>query len=111
MELSVRSPSYFVADGRLRLVSEGSWYWHPGEAAVKGVFTASDMPVAFLEYTTRFEHNAIVHDLRAYDTVGEPTDYRETRELTRVSKCVWTILRPWPDGHERVIGATYVRSR
>jgi hypothetical protein len=106
MELSVRSPSYFVADGRLRLVSEGHWY-----SAVKGVFTASDMPVAFLEYTTRFEHDAIVHDLRAYDTVGEPTDYRETRELTSVSECVWTILRPWPGGHERVIGATYVRRR
>jgi hypothetical protein len=111
MELSVRSRSYFVTDGRLRLVGEGSWYWHPGEAAVKGVFAAIDMPVAFHEHTTRVEHNAIVHDLRAYDTVGEPTDYRETRELTSLSECAWTVLRPWPDGHERVIGGTYVRRR
>ena len=62
---SVRSRSYFIIEGEPKLVSEGIWFWHPGERQIRGVVTAIDMPVVFFDYTTRFEGNRMVSDLRS----------------------------------------------
>ena len=75
---SVTARGYFVFDGEARLVSEGSWYWHPGEKTIRGTFTATGMPVVLFDYTTRFEGDAMVSDLRAWDNEGKELHYRET---------------------------------
>ncbi len=41
---AVISKSYTLANGQATLVSEGMWMWHPGEKAIKGYFTAVNMP-------------------------------------------------------------------
>jgi hypothetical protein len=46
-----------------------------------------------LYYTTSFERNQIVHDLRAYDAVGSATRFIETWKFAGASAFVWTLLR------------------
>ncbi len=68
---SVRARGYVVAGGEAaELISEGTWFWHPGAQAIKGAFTAVDMPISFFDYTTRFEGDSIVSELTAYPPSG-----------------------------------------
>ena len=106
---SVKARSYFVVDGEPMLVAEGIWFWHPGENQIKGVFTAVDMPVAFFDYTTRFEDNRMISDLRAYGPTGTETVYVETWEFTDDAHFVWTLMRQTPDGLQEEMGGTYTR--
>ena len=78
---SVRAWSYFVVDGEPKLVSEGYWYWHPGEKQIKGLFTAIEMPVVLFDYTTRFEGNTMVNDLKTFAANGNETIFAETWEF------------------------------
>ena len=106
---SVRARSYFVVDGEPKLVGEGSWFWHPGEERIKGVFTAVDMPVVLFVYTTRFEEGKMVSDLRAYDADGNESVFVEIWELDAEGNRVWKLLQETPDGLREVMGGTYVR--
>jgi hypothetical protein len=104
---SVKSRSYFVIDGTPRLVGEGFWFWHPGEKQIKGVFTASDMPVVLWDYTTRFEQDKMVNDLKTYDANDAESIYLETWEFTDDSHFVWKLMATTPDGMKEVMGGTY----
>ena len=104
---SVRSRGYFIVEGKPNLVSEGIWFWHPGEKQIKGVFTAVDMPVVFFDYTTRFEEDTMVSDLRAYGANGAETIYVETWKFTDDSHYVWKLLRKTPDGLQEEMAGTY----
>lgn len=106
---SVRARSYFIVDGTPRLVSEGSWFRHPGRQQIRGFFTAIDMPVALFEYTTRFEQDRMVSELRAFDPDGGETRYLEILTFTSESQFVWKLFRPTPDGLEEEMGGTYTR--
>jgi hypothetical protein len=106
---SVRSRSHFVVEGQPRLVSEGSWFWHPGEQAIKGVFTAIDMPVVFFDYTVRFEADRMVSDLEAYDAEGNRTSYVETWELTDETHFRWKLLRQTGEGLEELMSGVYTK--
>lgn len=106
---SVKSRSYFVVDGEPRLVSEGSWFWHPGEQAIKGVFTAIDMPVVFFDYTVRFEEDRMVSDLEAYDAAGKRTSYVETWELTDETHFRWELLQQTDEGLEELMSGVYAK--
>ena len=33
---AIGNRSYFMVDGEYQLVSEGAWYWHPGEGVLRG---------------------------------------------------------------------------
>ncbi len=101
----VKSRAYFVLDETPTLVSEGVWFWHPGEEAVRGYHVAVEMPVHFFDYTTRFEGNTLVSDLVSYGEMG--ATYRETFEFTGPDTYVWTLYQ---DG-ERAMGGTYHRRR
>ena len=105
--LSVRSRSYFIIEGKPKLVSEGIWFWHPGEKQIKGVFTATDMPVVFFDYTTRFEGIRIVSDLISYGAKGNETVYVETRDFTDATHYVWKLFKKTPDGLIEEMGGTY----
>ena len=100
---SVKARSYFLVEGDLKLVSEGSWFWHPGEGQIKGVFTAVGMPVALFDYTTRFEGERMVNDLAAYSASGEKTMYVETWEFTDETHYNWKLLQESPDGLQEVM--------
>lgn len=106
---SVKARSYFVIAGEAKLVSEGVWYWHPGEQQIKGLFTAIDMPVVLFDYTTRFEGDTMVNDLRAYATNGKETIFRETWKFTDDTHYEWKLTSVMPDGSEAVMSDTYTR--
>jgi len=106
---SVRARSYFVIDGAPRLVSEGFWYWHPGEEAIKGVFTAINMPVDVFEYTTRFEGDNLISELVTYDASGTRTAYSETWEFTDDAHFAWSLFLKTPDGPKKEMGGIYTK--
>lgn len=106
---SVRGRNYFVVDGEAKLVGEGLWFWHPGEGRIRGVFTAIDMPVALFDYTTRFEQDRMVSDLRTYDAAGNESVYVETWDLGAEGKLGWKLLQETPEGLRQVMGGTYER--
>ena len=108
---SVRSRSYFVVEGKPKLVSEGIWFWHPGEKQIKGTFTAIDMPVVFFDYTTRFEGSKMVNDLRSYDANGSETAYVETWDFIDDMQYVWKLMKKTPEGLQEVMGATYSKKK
>ena len=89
---SVMARSYFLVDGEPRLVSEGMWFWHPGEERIKGIVTAINMPVTFFDYTTRFEGDKMVSELISYDADGKASYYVETFEFVGESQYEWTLL-------------------
>lgn len=105
---SVKARSYFVVDGKPRLVSEGTWYWHPAEASIRGVFTAVDMPVDLFEYTSRFDGADLVSDLIAYSGAVE-TAYVERWAFVDEAQFEWTLYAVTADGPQREMGGTYTR--
>jgi len=106
---SVRARSYFVVEGQPKLVSEGYWYWHPGEQKIKGLFTAIDMPVVLFEYTTRFEGNTMVNDLQTFAANGNETIFAETWEFVDDTRFDWKLTSELSDGTEAMMSGTYVR--
>ena len=106
---SVRGRSYLVGEDSPRLVSEGFWFWHPGEDQIKGYFTAVEMPAVLFDYTTKFEEGRMVNELRTYDAAGSETSYVEIWEPVGDSHYEWALLAKTPDGLEEVMSGTYER--
>jgi hypothetical protein len=104
---SVTGKSYFVVEGKDVLVSEGSWFWHPGEQEIKGYFTAVNMPVDFFDYTTRFEDGDMINDLVGYGEMGG--DYHERWEFTDDRHFKWTLLGKSDSGLVEVMSGVYER--
>jgi hypothetical protein len=98
-----------LVDGEPKLVSEGLWFWHPEMKKIKGYFTAIEMPVAFFDYTTRFEGNRMVNELRAFSTAGSVDLYVETWEFTGTDSYQWTLSQPAADSLTKIMGGTYSR--
>lgn len=107
---SVRARSYFVVEDQPKLVSEGYWYWHPGEHKIKGLFTAIDMPVVLFEYTTRFEGNTKVNNLKTFAANGNETIFAETWEFVDDMHFEWELTSEFSDGTEAMMSGTYVRT-
>ncbi len=107
---SVKARSYFVVDGEPILVSEGMWYWSPAEERIRGVFTAIEMPVVHFDYTTRFEGDVMLNELRSYDADGGETVYEETWEFTDDDHFLWKLFRKTADGLKEEMGGTFSRS-
>jgi len=108
-KMSVKSCSYFMIDGKPKLVSEGLWFWHPGEKKLKGYFTAIEMPVMFFDYTTTFQGNKMVNELKSYSPQGTVDNYIETWEFTDDDHYVWTLFNKTPEGEKKVMGGNYSR--
>ena len=108
-QLSVRSKSYYMINGEPKLVSEGLWFWHPGEKKVKGYFTAIEMPVDFFDYTTTFQGNKMVNKLKSYTPNGKAENYIETWEFTDKDNYVWTLYSKTDEGKKEVMSGNYRR--
>ena len=106
---SVRSRGYAVLEGQAKLVSEGMWFWHPGEDRIKGFFTAIDMAPQFFEYSTRFEGTTMVNDLLVFSAGGEPQRYVERWEPIDEDRYHWTLLEVTDDGLKETFDAVYTR--
>lgn len=107
-KLSVVSKSWYEEDGKRTLLSEGIWFWHPGEGRIRGYFTAIGMPVNFFEYATRFEGNTVVSDLVTWSPEGQREEHRETMALSE-DAYVWTLYAKTEEGEKRSMGGTFVR--
>lgn len=91
---SVIGKSYRIGSDESRiLVSEGMWVWHPGEKKIKGYITATDMPVVFFDYTTRFEDGKMVSELSSFDRTGKKSSYTEWMELQSDTTYKWTLIQ------------------
>lgn len=106
---SVKSRSYFVENGVPRLVSEGIWFWHPGEGEIRGIFTAVDMPVVFFDYTTRFEEDRMISGLRSFDASGTESAYVEIFDLAGQDRYEWRLMADTSEGRREVMSGTYTR--
>lgn len=78
---SVHAVSYRQTGDSRRPVSEGLWYWHPGQSAIRGVFTAIEMPVSLFLYETRFDSDRLVAELTAVAPDGAESHYVEALEV------------------------------
>ena len=106
---SVHSRSYFVSEDGDQLVSEGTWFWHPGADAIKGYATAIEMGIDVFEYTTWFEQDVAVHELRTWGPMAGDAPMRETWSFTDADHYEWALLEDRGDGFERIMGGRYER--
>ena len=106
---SLHAESYAMSEGTPKLVSQGSWFWHPGEKHIKGYFTAIEMSVALFEYTTRFEGNTMINELTAYSEDGQVSNYVETWEFTASDTFQWTLYMETGDKSSKLMEGTYRR--
>ena len=60
------------------LASQGMWFWHPEEKAIKGIFIAGDQPSHLMEFTTEFEAGTMHNNLKAFDKDGNAVQYTST---------------------------------
>ena len=87
------------------------WYWHPEERRIKGIFTATEMPVVFFEYTARFEDHSLLCELVAYDAEGGRSMYTERWEFVDESHFEWVLLVDTPEGSKEEMSGTYSRKQ
>lgn len=100
---SVIAENFFMIDGKAQKVSEGVWFWHPGEQQIKGYFTAIKMPVEFYDYTTRFTDGGIESDLSAYNSSGQLTQYFEEWVFDDQNQISWTLYSIDGDKRKQVM--------
>ena len=99
----VRAKSYAIAGADTSLVSEGMWFWHPGEDAIQGLVAAVGMPISLFEYVTRVEGDRFSHQLTAYGDMGGA--YTEEWDLTDANHYQWTLYDgPAPAGSPMMSG-------
>lgn len=103
----VRSRSYFVTDGRERLVSEGMWYWHPEDCVIRGTVVAVEMPVFLFEMETRFVGDTLVSELVTYGEQGGK--YREQWVFSGDTTYEWTLFNTANAGAQAVMRGKYHR--
>lgn len=106
---SVKSKNFYLINGDTTLVSEGSWFWHPGTESIQGYFTAIMMPVVFFDYETTLEENKIVSTIKAYSTSNEESVYTEILEQTDENTCEWSLWQETPNGKTKVMGSEFIR--
>lgn len=105
----VTSRHYFLMDGQPVLVSEGFWFWHPGEQAIKGYFVAIEMPVEVFEYTTTFEGNKMVSELKAFNPDGGEENYVEEWEFSGDDQYEFSLYAITPEGRTQALNSTFSR--
>ena len=105
---SVISRTYAKVGSDYKVVSEGRWFYHPGQKVIKGHFSAQNMPFEFLEFTTRFEGSTMVNDLSAYDKNGKLNEYTSTWEPTENQDgYLWRLFMGRGDSKKEIMKGSY----
>lgn len=110
-KLSVKSRQYVDGESQPILVSEGTWFWHPGASRIKGFFTAVDMPVLFFDYTTEFDGNVMRSELVAYEAEGRAKHYVEELVIVNELRLEWKLFAKTGEGLDEVMNGTYTREQ
>lgn len=92
-----------------RVVSEGAWFYHPGEEQVIGYFIARDMGVEFFEYRTLFHGDVMLSEVTAWDGSGKPRPYRERWTFTGPDSYTWELFEDSAGSMKRVMQGIFVR--
>ena len=106
---SIISKSYFIIDEKPQLVSEGTWFWHPGIEKVKGYFTAVMMPAELFDYTSYFENDMMVSELITYDQAGKKSNYLETWQFIDNDHYIWTLFTSNNGDKQKLMGGEFTR--
>ncbi len=104
---AVTSRGYFVIEGEPKLVSEGMWFWHPGEEKIKGYFVNIDMPTEFIDYTTRFEGDKMLSEIDSYSPTGGLESFTESWDFSDDDHYEWSLYTA--EEGKRAMGGTYTR--
>ncbi len=89
---SVQVSGFVIQNGQPRMVSQGHWYWHPGEKQIRGMFFAVDMPVWLFDYQARFTGNTLKASLTAYDKDNRATRYQEHWRFSGPDSYQWQLF-------------------
>jgi hypothetical protein len=106
---SVTTTSYFVLPDGEKLVSQGTYFYHPGEDVVKGYVVAIDMGLDLFDYSVHPRGDTLVMDLEVFGPQAGETPLRETWVFIDDDHYVWTLFQQAEDGWERLMGGTYER--
>lgn len=105
---SVNGTSYWVVDGEPKLVGEGFFFWHPGDEAIRGYFTGTEMGIDLFEYSVKWDGDRMIADLTTYGSMAG--DFEEIWEFTSDSTFEWTLNQIAEDGTKsKMMGSTYTR--
>ncbi len=104
---SVVVSSYVESDGETNLVSEGFWFWHPGEQQIRGYFVATGMGIDLYEYTTRFEGDKMVNQLVGYGRYGG--QFEEIWKFTGPDHYEWSLFQKTAEGNQKMMDGTFER--
>ncbi len=107
---AVRALGYAIVAGEARLVSEGMWFWHPGEEKIKGYFFNEGMPDDFMDFTTRFEGDRMVSEILAHNPAGKVTAYSEVVDLVGGDRYEWAVYAREAASAEPMMRGTFTRS-
>lgn len=106
---TVNTRSYFLMEGNPVLVSEGSWFWHPGRQVIKGHMVAIQMGIDLFSYNTYWEGNRMIGDLKSYTPDGGVSHYQEEFDFTDNDTYVWTLYSKSAEGLEKSMDGTFQR--
>ena len=106
--LVVRARSTLVDGDASRLVSEGIFLQDPLRGEVRGYFAAIDMPVAYFEYSARWEGDTLVANLTTTAPEGGAVRYVERWELLGDERFLWTLHETTADA-PAIMRAEFVR--
>jgi hypothetical protein len=106
---SVVARGYADGAGEERQISQGMWFWHPGEQRILGYFTAIDMAPEFFAYVTRFDGAVMVSDVVVYSRDGTPQRYVERWEPLDADRFRWSLMQVTGEGDREAYDAVYTR--
>lgn len=106
---SVIARSYQRGPDGPRLVSEGSWFFHPGQEAVVGYFTAVDMGISLFEYRTEAGRDGLESEIVTWDEQGRASHYVERWTLQGDDRYLWQLMTRGEEGLKPVSEGTFTR--
>jgi hypothetical protein len=106
---SVVSRSFTQTLSGDKLVSEGLWFYHPGDQVIHGIFTAIEMGTRLFEYQTRFEGDAIVSKLVTWDNEQQRGEWEERWTFTDEKHYIWELFDVTGDQRKNVMRGVFVR--
>ncbi|HSM35872.1 MAG TPA: hypothetical protein VK837_05675 [Longimicrobiales bacterium] len=107
--LVVRARSTLVDGDASRLVSEGIFLQDQLRGEVRGYFAAIDMPVAYFEYSARWEGDTLVANLTTTAPEGGAVRYVERWQLLGNERFLWTLHENAAADAPAIMSAEFVR--
>jgi hypothetical protein len=107
--LSVKAEMYFAGPAGPELVSEMTWYWHPGRATLVAHGVAIGMGIDFFQVTTRWEGDTMINDLEVWGPQAPPEPQREHWTFTDDDHYEWTLYSEREGTWVRTMGGSWER--